>query len=459
MLAMSNGAEEEDDDGDGKALTRRQQAELLRRMVDSVGKPGEPGAKLQHVISVAMLSEGWDARTVTHIMGLRAFTSQLLCEQVVGRGLRRTSYDIANPMEGTFQPEYVNVFGVPFAFMPHEEEGDPPPPPPPTIRIEALAERAEQHQISWPQVVRIEHILTPKLAVDWNRVELLTIDAAHIMQIAELAPAVDGQADVTQITEISLRDLAERFRYQKLVFEAARTLFEEERPAWRGNTDRLFGQLIAIVEEFVRSDRLAITPRLFAQSDIHRRVLLALSVGRIVQHIKAAVRENNSESTALLLDEHWPIRSTGDMRPWHTSRPSSLTKRSHINRCVHDGTWEAYEAGRLDSEELRIHVAAWAKNDHLGFEVRYIFGGGVASYRPDFLIRLHDRQTLVLEVKGQERPRDKAKRAAMREWVNAVNADGRFGRWCCDVSREPADIHDVLRRHATGAVEAASAAS
>ena len=92
-------------------------AEHLRRMVDTVGRPGQPGEQVQNVISVGMLSEGWDAKTVTHIMGLRAFTSQLLCEQVVGRGLRRTSYDV-NPETEMFDPEYVNIFGVPFTFLP-----------------------------------------------------------------------------------------------------------------------------------------------------------------------------------------------------------------------------------------------------------------------------------------------------------------------------------------------------
>ena len=200
-----NGGDDDDDPGPAKKLTKAEQAELMRRMVDTVGKPGEPGAHIQHVISVAMLSEGWDAKTVTHIMGLRAFTSQLLCEQVVGRGLRRTNYDIESapigedekPARGKgagtrqlpfqFKPEYVNVFGVPFTFMPHEESGTPPPPPPPTLRVEALAERADKMQISWPQVIRIEHVLTPTLALDLPNVPVLEIDAAHIAQLAELA--------------------------------------------------------------------------------------------------------------------------------------------------------------------------------------------------------------------------------------------------------------------------------
>ena len=94
-------------------------------------------------------------------------------------------------------------------------------------------------------------------------------------------------------------------------------------------------------------------------------------------------------------------------------------------------------------------VAAWAKNDHLGFEIRYIFAGGVSKYRPDFLIRLHDGRVLVLEVKGKETPRDKAKREALAEWVDAVNADGRFGKWAADVSFSPGDVLDILERHSS----------
>jgi type III restriction enzyme len=347
-----------------------------------------------------------------------------------------------------FKPEYVNVFGVPFTFMPHEETGEPPPPPAPTIRVEALPERADKMQISWPQVIRIEHVLTPKLTVDWSKVPVLEIDAAHVAQLAELAPMVDGKADTTRVTEIQLRDLAEKFRYQKLIFEAARKLFEEETAGWRGSPELLLGQLIQLVEAFVHSNPLAITPILFAQSDLHRRVLLALSMSRIVQHVKRAVREGNTESRQLVLDENWPIRSTGDMRPWYTSRPCEPTKRSHISHCVYDGTWEANEAHWLDHKDTADLVAAWAKNEHLGFEIRYIYAGGVSKYRPDFLIRLHDGRVLVLEVKGEDSPRDKAKREALDEWVKAVNADGRFGQWCWGVSFSPGDVLDILQRWA-----------
>src|SRR5262249_48325274 len=145
-----------------KKVSKKERAELLRRTVDTIGMPGQPGEQIQKVISVGMLSEGWDARTVTHIMGLRAFTSQLLCEQVVGRGLRRTSYDV-DETTGLFRPEYVNIFGVPFTFLPHEGSTDAPPPPPASgkTRIEPLPERRAAYEITWPNVVRIDHEYRP----------------------------------------------------------------------------------------------------------------------------------------------------------------------------------------------------------------------------------------------------------------------------------------------------------
>ena len=151
-------------------LTRKQQAELLRLRVDTVGQRGKVGERIQNVISVGMLSEGWDAKTVTHIMGLRAFTSQLLCEQVVGRGLRRTSYDV-NPATGRFEPEYVNIFGVPFTFLPHEGGGDgPPPPPKPKTAIEPVVAKAA-FEIRWPNIIRIDHVYLPQLTLDWDKVK------------------------------------------------------------------------------------------------------------------------------------------------------------------------------------------------------------------------------------------------------------------------------------------------
>jgi len=426
------------DDG----LSREERAEELRVMVDTVGQKGRPGAEIQNVISVGMLSEGWDAKTVTHVMGLRAFSSQLLCEQVVGRGLRRTSYEV-NTSTGLFEAEYVNIFGVPFTFLPHEGgDGPPPPPPSPKSKIEALSERAHL-EISWPNVLRVEHVYGPRLVLDLMRVPPLDLFASDSLQLADLAPVVEGKPDVSRISSIDLEELGHRFRFQKIVFETARDLLDEMKPGWAGSRESLAGQLVGIVERFLASSHFRMHPVLFAQDDLRRRVLLTLNMSKIVRHLWEAIRLENALALKPIFDTEAPIRSTGDMLPWHTGRPWADTQRSHVNRCVFDSTWEASEAYRLDHDQC---VVAWVKNDHLGFEVVYVFAGIVRKFRPDFLVRLHSGVTLVLEVKGQDSPENRAKRAALDEWVKAVNEHGGFGSWAAAVSRHPSDVTDILHR-------------
>jgi len=432
--------------GPGRKLTKQDRAEALRQQVDTVGRPGKPGAKIQNVISVGMLSEGWDAKTVTHIMGLRAFTSQLLCEQVVGRGLRRTSYEV-DPDSGLYQAEYVNIFGVPFTFLPHEDTGDAKPrPPKPRTRIEALPEKRAL-EIDWPNVVRIDQVYGTRLALDLGKVAPLRISAHETIQLAELAPTVDGKADPTKIDQITLDELGRQARVQTIAFEAAAQVFDQIQPGWPGSREVLLGQLVRLVERFVGSDRISIEPRVFAEDPLRRRILLMLNMQRIVQHLFDAIRLENTVDRKLVLDREKPIRSTGDMLPWYSSKPCQPARLSHINFCVCDSTWEANAAVTLDQHP---GVAAWAKNDHLGFEVHYLFQGGVHRYRPDYLIRLQNGLRLVLETKGQESDQDRTKREFLREWVAAVSEHGGFGRWACDVSRSPSDLWDVLGRHDAG---------
>jgi type III restriction enzyme len=437
--------ESEDDEAPVRKLSRKEQAELLRRIVDTVGKPGQPGEQIQKVISVGMLSEGWDAKTVTHIMGLRAFTSQLLCEQVVGRGLRRTSYDV-NPVTGLFEPEYVNICGGPCTVLPHEGgDGPPPPPPPPKTRIEPLPDKIE-FQVSWPNVVRIDHEFRPRLALDWPKVKRLTINANETRTLAELAPVVEGKPDSTKVTEIDLEGLGRKFRMQKVIFEVAGDIYDQMKPGWKANREFLLAQLIRLVEQFLNSDKLDIDPPLFNQDDLRRRILLTLNMSKIVQHIWEAIRFSNTEALVPVFDTECPVRSTGDMRPWFTGKPCEHTRRSHISHCVYDSAWEASEAFKLDHDREK-NVEAWAKNDHLGFQVLYIFNGVVRKYYPDFLIRLKGGKTLVLEVKGQDSQENRTKREFLKEWVEAVNAHGGFGKWAWDVSLNPGDLSGILQKH------------
>ena len=427
-----------------KLTTKKQQAERLRLQVDTVGQVGKSGEKIQKVISVGMLSEGWDAKTVTHIMGLRAFTSQLLCEQVVGRGLRRTAYDDIDPDTGLFKAEYVNIFGVPFTFLPHESgEGVIPEPPKPKTAIEPVTDKAA-YEISWPNVIRIDHVYHPHLSLDWQKVTPLELDAGRTAQLAELAPIVEGKPDVTKIGAIDLEQLAKKFRTQRIIFETARDVYDLMQANWPGGKAFLLAQLVRLVEQFIRSDRINITPALFVHDDLKRRLIITLNMTKVVQHIWEAIRFENTEKLEPVFDRDHPIRSTGDMGTWYTGKPCEHTVKSHINCCVYDSAWEASEAFELDHNPA---VEAWVKNDHLGFEVLYVYRGVVRKYRPDFIIRLSSGDMLVLEVKGQDSDQDRTKRRFLDEWVNAVNAHGGFGRWTWAVSTTPGDIPDILARH------------
>ena len=431
-------------DGAGRRLTANERAERLRQTVDTVGKPGQPGEQIQNVISVGMLSEGWDAKTVTHIMGLRAFTSQLLCEQVVGRGLRRTAYDV-DPDTGLLDPEYVNIFGVPFTFLPHESEGGgPPPPPKPKTAIEPVPEKAA-FEISWPNIIRIEHVYRPHLLLDLDRVDPLELNASQTASLAELAPIVDGRPSVSEISSIDLEKLAREYRTQKIIFETARDVYDQMQTSWRGGRHLLIAQLVRLVERFILSDKIIITPALFHQDDLRRRLIITLNMTKVVQHIWEAIRFKNTERLEPVFDRDHPIRSTSDVTTWYTGKPCEHTGRSHINMCVYDSAWEASEAFELDHNPL---VDAWVKNDHLGFEVLYVHRGVVRKYRPDFLIRLKSGDMLVLETKGQDDDQNRAKRQFLDEWTRAVNQHRGFGHWRSDVSRDPGDVKDILASHA-----------
>ena len=439
----ADGDKAKDESRPGKRkLTKTEQAELLRRTVDTVGRAGQPGEKIQSVISVGMLSEGWDAKTVTHIMGLRAFSSQLLCEQVVGRGLRRTSYEV-NPDTGLFEAEYVNIFGVPFTFLPHEGgEDGPPPPPTPKTAVEPDPAKAE-FEIRWPNVVRIDRVFQPVLTLDWSKALPLELDAAQTTQVAELAPILEGKPDVSKINRIELERLAREFRTQRIIFETARDVFDQMKHTWKGSREVLLAQLVLIVEQFINSDRIRISPPLFYQDELSGRLIITLNMSRIVQHAWEAIRQENTERLTPIFDRDHPIRVTGDVRLWYTGKPCERTRKSHINVCVYDSTWEASDAFALDESE---DVAAWVKNDHLGFEVLYVHRGVVRKYRPDFLVRLQSGDLLILETKGQETDQDKVKWRYLDEWTQAVNAHGGFGRWRWAVAKAAGEIRDILLR-------------
>ena len=426
-------------------LSEMKKEEVLRELIDSVGKQGKAGQDLQAVVSVAMLSEGWDAKNVTHIMGLRAFTSQLLCEQVIGRGLRRVSYE--QDEEGLFISEFVNVFGVPLAiFLPPSDDGDHhPAPPKASFQVEALLTRNDL-EIKWPNVLRVDTVIRPTLKVDWAHVPTLTLDPAKIPIAVEIAPALGGAVAWDKVTKIDLELLPEEFRLQHLVFRAARKAFDEVKGNFHGNREYLLVQLIRLVEHFVTTDKISVLST-FHADPLRRRILLSQAMDVIIGHLLLRVQEQNEERLDLVFDEESPIGSTRYMRTWYTTKPNIETQRSQISRVVGDSAWEGYVANVL---EVSPHVAAYAKNDHLNFQIYYLWQGSRRRFVPDFLIRLNNGKTLVLEVKGVDSEQNQAKRAALALWVRGVNDKGGFGLWASDVLFEPSQIQDVLERHGGG---------
>ena len=254
---------------------------------------------------------------------------------------------------------------------------------------------------------------------------------------------IDGKPDFSKLKEIDLYELAKRFRMQRIVFEAATEVYDQMAPTWKANREYLLAQLVRLIERYLESGGVIVDPPLFNEDDRWRRIVLTLNMTRIVQHIWEAIRFENTLMLEPVFDSDRPIRSTGDVLPWYTGKACEHTKRSHINMCVYDSRWEANEALELDRNK---NVRAWVKNDHLGFEITYTFKGIIHKFRPDYLVRLTNGKTLVLEVKGQDNQEQQTKREFLSEWVRAVNNHGGFGIWASDVSRHPKDVQEILIR-------------
>ena len=286
--------------------------------------------------------------------------------------------------------------------------------------------------------------MRPTLAVDWSKVPALTLDPAATPVVAEIAPALGGAADLGKITRIDLELLPEEFRLQRLVFRAAQKAFEQTEGRFKGQRDFLAMQLIRLVETFLACDKLDI-PSLFHQDEARRRILIALNLDGIVQHLMRHVEEQNRERLEPVFDEEMPLGSTRAMHTWYTTKTCHRTQKSQISHMLADSAWEQHAANLM---EMDARVLAFAKNDHLGFQVFYLWNGVRRRYLPDFLIRLVNGKTLVLEIKGEDSEQNHAKRAALDAWVSGVNARGGFGIWCADVAFKPREMADILARHA-----------
>ena len=424
----------------GKA--KKKELDDLREKVNTTGQRGKLGEKLQHIISVAMLTEGWNCQTVTHIMGLRAFSSQLLCEQIVGRGLRRTSYELNK--NGFFDPEYVNVFGIPFSFIPQEEaEGGDPRPSSPKLPIFPEPEK-EKYKITWPNVERIDFELKPQLKFDFEKVKPLKI--SEIRKLVDMAPEINGEPNYEKIKTIDMEKLIKEkdLRMQKLLFRASANVYDQINLDWKKkvNKDVAFSQLFDIVEKFLNSDKFKIEPKSFQEDETKRKIAIMMSMEQIVRKIFFAITHQNHEEIVPIY-RNPKYRSTKEAFSWNTGKKTGIFKKTHLNRTVVDSGWEWVHSRELDKNP---HVEAWVKNDHLGFEIQYVHNGALFSYTPDFIVKLSDKSHLILEVKGQKKTKDESKWNYMKLWIKALNQDKENGFWRFEVSQDETGqkVHEII---------------
>jgi type III restriction enzyme len=420
--------------GDREKADNLADADILREVMNTVGKPDRLGESIRCVVSVSMLTEGWDANTVTHVLGVRAFGTQLLCEQVIGRALRRQSYELNE--QGKFNVEYADVLGIPFDFNAKPVVA-PPQPPRETILVKAVRPDRDALEIRFPRVsgYRVE-LPEERLSAEFNDDSIL-----------ELTPALVGpsitrnQGIIGEGIDLTLAHLGD-MRTSTLLFHLTKRLIYTK---WRETGEdpqlNLFGQLKRITKQWLdqclRCSGGAYPAQLMYQE------LADMACERITAAITR--KELDRRPIKAILDPYNPAGSTRHVH-FYTSKLSRYqtdARRCHINWVILDSDWEA-EFCRV--AERNPKVFAYVKNHNLNFEVPYQDGSDSRHYRPDFIVLVDDGKGpddllhLVVEIKGFRGEDAKDKKATMETyWVPGVNRLGDYGRWAF------AEFGDVYR--------------
>jgi type III restriction enzyme len=422
---------------DAESLTDE---DLLREVMNTIGKPGKLGEHVKCVVSVSMLTEGWDANTVTHILGVRAFGTQLLCEQVVGRGLRRTSYAVNE--DGMFTAEYAEVYGVPFSFIPCSGSTAEVRPGPTPTRVRALDDRVAC-EITFPRVIGYRYDLpADRISARFSDDSCMSLSTQDVPTRIELHPIV-GEESVHTLDNLKNR------RQQEVVFYLSKLVLERYYQDGEGNAKVwLFPQLLSIVRQWL-SSCLKLKDNTFPQllllikladtaADCIRRAIVDAYAGE--KRLRPILRPYDSVGSTRYVD-------------FDTIRPVYLTDpaKCHVSHVVADtGSWEQKMASALEEME---EVKAYVKNYNVGFAIPYTDNSQEHAYYPDFIARIDDGRgaddllNLIVEVTGQKK-KDKLVKAhtARTLWVPAINENGGFGRWGFIEITDPWDAKNFIRR-------------
>jgi type III restriction enzyme len=414
--------------GDRREAEGLTDQDLLREAMNTVGRAGRLGGGIRCVVSVAMLTEGWDANTVTHVLGVRAFGTQLLCEQVVGRALRRQSYDLQEegPDTGLFEVEYADVLGIPFDFTAKPVVVGPQPPRE-TITVKAMRPERDHLEIRFPRVAGYRVELPEE-----RLTAAFTDDSTMVLTPDLVGPTVTrNQGIIGEGVNLTLEHLGD-VRPSTLLFHLTqRLLYTKWRDAGEAPKLHLFGQLKRITREWL--DKHLVCQGGTYPAQLMFQELADIACNRITAAITAAFA--GERPIKAVLDSYNPVGSTSHVR-FNTSRThrwETDQRRCHVNWVVLDSDWEAELCRAV---EAHPRVRAYVKNHNLGLEVPYRYGSETRRYIPDFIVLVDDGRGdddllhLVVEIKGYRREDAKEKKSTMDTyWVPAVNNLRTMGRW------------------------------
>ena len=421
--------------GDRQKAENLSDQDLLREVMNTVGKPDTLGGSIRCVVSVSMLTEGWDANTVTHVLGVRAFGTQLLCEQVIGRSLRRQSYELNE--EGLFNVEYADVLGIPFDFTAKPVIA-PPQPPRETITVKAIRPDRDSLEIRFPHVVgyRVE-LPQERLTAKFNEDSTLTLTPDLVGPSTTHNEGIIGEG--VDLNLVHTRDVRPSTVLYHLV---QHLLFTKWRDPGEEAKIHLFGQLKRVAKQWLDSHlecKGGTYPAQLMYKQIADMACEKITAGITVSHM-------GENPVKAMLDPYNPTGSTAHVHfnTSKTDRWEANASRSHINWVILDSDWEA-EFCRV--AEAHPKVLAYVKNHNLGLKVPYQYGSENKNYIPDFIVQVDDGQgaanplNLIVEIKGYRREDAKMKKTTMDTyWVPGVNHHGTYGRWA---HAEFRDVYEI----------------